>query len=88
MAVFAFLLGFIHEEEFALLALCLSGIHCVSLMLTYAVAVSVALIGVTLLAIQGYEVIEARLRKYQEYIPKAMAGLFVLMAILYLLRLL
>lgn len=49
---------------------------------------AVALIGVTLLAIQGYEVIEARLRKYQEYIPKAMAGLFVLMAILYLLRLL
>lgn len=88
MAVFAFLLGFVHEEEFALLALCLGGIQCVSLMLTYALAVSAALIGVTLLAIHGFHLVEDRLRKYQDYIPKAMAGLFVLMAILYLLRLL
>lgn len=86
MAVFAFLLGFIHEEEFALLALCLGGIHCVSLMLTYALAVSVALIGVTLLAIQGYHLVEDRLKKYQDYIPKALAGLFALMAVLYLFR--
>ncbi|MGH7381150.1 MAG: hypothetical protein ACREKR_02840 [Candidatus Methylomirabilales bacterium] len=88
MAVFAFLLGFIHEEEFALLALCLGGVQCLSLMVAYALAVSVALIGVTLLAIQGYHLIEARLKDYQDYIPKALAGLFVLMAILYLLRLL
>jgi nickel/cobalt transporter (NicO) family protein len=86
MAVFAFLLGFIHEEEFALLALCLGGIHCVALMLTYALAVSVALIGVTLLAIQGYHLVEDRLKKYQDYIPKALAGLFALMAVLYLFR--
>ncbi len=86
MAVFAFLLGFIHEEEFALLALCLGGIHCVALMLTYALAVSVAIIGVTLLAIQGYHLLEERLRRYDEYIPKALAGLFILMAILYLFR--
>lgn len=88
MAVFAFLLGFVHEEEFALLALCLGGIQCVSLMLTHALAVSAALIGGTLLAIHGFHLVEDRLRKYQDYIPKAMAGLFVLMAILYLLRLL
>ena len=86
MAVFAFLLGFIHEEEFALLALCLGGIHCVALMLTYALAVSVAIIGVTLLAIQGYHLLEERLREYEAYIPKALAGLFVLMAVLYLFR--
>jgi len=88
MAAFAFLLGFVHEEEFALLALCLGGVQCVALMLTYALAVSVALISVTLLAIQGYHLIEAHLRRYEEYVPKAMAGLFLLMAILYLLRLL
>lgn len=86
MAVFAFLLGFIHEEEFALLALCLGGIHCVALMLTYALAVSVAIIGVTLLAIQGYHLLEERLKEYEAYIPKALAGLFVLMAFLYLFR--
>ena len=84
MAVFAFFLGFIHEEEFALLALCLGGIHCVTLMLAYALAVSVSLIGVTLLAIQGYHLVEDRLRQYEEYIPKVLAGLFILMAILYL----
>jgi ABC-type microcin C transport system permease subunit YejE len=86
MAVFAFILGFIHEEEFALLALCLGGIHCVALMLTYALAVSIAIIGVTLLAIQGYHLLEERLREYEAYIPKALTGLFVLMAVLYLFR--
>ncbi|MFQ5658708.1 MAG: hypothetical protein ACE5G5_14290, partial [Candidatus Methylomirabilales bacterium] len=86
MAVFAFLLGFIHEEEFALLALCLGGIHCVTLMLTYALAVSATLIGVTLLAIQGYRLVEDRVRQYEPYIPKVLAGLFILMAILYLVR--
>ena len=86
MAVFAFLLGFIHEEEFALLALCLGGVHCVALMLTYALAVSAALIGVTLLAIHGYRLLEDRLRQYEEHIPKALAGLFILMAILYFVR--
>ncbi len=86
MAVFAFLLGFIHEEEFALLALCLGGVHCVALMLTYALAVSVAIIGVTLLAIHGYRLVEDRLKQYEQYLPKALAGLFILMAILYLLH--
>lgn len=86
MAVFAFLLGFIHEEEFALLALCLGGIHCVALMLTYALAVSVAIIGVTLLAIHGYRLVEDRVKQYEKHIPKALAGLFVLMAVLYLFR--
>jgi hypothetical protein len=41
---------------------------------------------VTLLAIQGYHLLEERLRRYDEYIPKALAGLFILMAILYLFR--
>ncbi|HZX61146.1 MAG TPA: hypothetical protein VFF51_05315 [Candidatus Methylomirabilis sp.] len=88
MAVFAFLLGFVHEEEFALLALCLGGVQCLSLMVAYALAVSFALVGVTLLAIHGYQLIEAQLKEYQDYIPKALAGLFVLMAVLYLFRLL
>ncbi len=86
MAVFAFLLGFIHEEEFALLALCLGGVHCVTLMLTYALAVSAALVGVTLLAIHGYRLLEDRVKQYEQYMPKALAGLFILMAVLYLLR--
>ncbi len=86
MAVFAFLLGFIHEEEFALLALCLGGVHCVRLMLTYALAVSAALVGVTLVAIHGYRVLEDRLKQYEEYLPKALAGLFILMAVLYFVR--
>ena len=86
MAVFAFLLGFIHEEEFALLALCLGGVHCVTLMLTYALAVSAALVGVTLLAIHGYRMLEDRLKQYEAYTPKALAGLFILMAVLYLVR--
>ena len=55
-------------------------------MLTYALAVSVAIIGITLVAIHGYRLVEDRLKQYEQYLPKALAGLFVLMAILYLLR--
>ncbi len=88
LAVFAFLLGFIHEEEFALLALCLGGVRCVTLMLAYALAVSAALIAVTALAIQGYHLLEHRLRAYEGHLPKGLAALLVLMAALYLLRIL
>jgi ABC-type Zn2+ transport system substrate-binding protein/surface adhesin len=39
IAVFAFILGFAHEEEFALLALAIGGINPLILMLTYSIAV-------------------------------------------------
>jgi hypothetical protein len=55
-------------------------------MLTYALAVSAALIGVTLLAIHGYRLVEDRLKQYEHHIPKVLSGLFVLMAVLYLVR--
>jgi len=55
IATFAFLLGFAHEEEFALLTLAVGGIDPLMLMLLYAASVTFALIGVTLLCVKAYE---------------------------------
>jgi len=44
LATFAFILGFAHEEEFALLALAASGINAWALMISYGLAVLLGLI--------------------------------------------
>ncbi len=53
LAAFAFTLGFAHEEEFQIIALCAGSAHCLSLMLTYALAVIAGLIALTLLLVAG-----------------------------------
>lgn len=50
IASIAFVLGFSHEEEFALLALAVGGVDPLVLMLTYASSVMIGLMGVTLTA--------------------------------------
>jgi hypothetical protein len=77
IAVFALVLGFVHEEEFALLALAVGGVDPLRLMLTYAGAVMGALIAVTLLAVKVYSQMEEKLRKYEGVIPK-ISGLILL----------
>lgn len=55
LALFAFTLGFAHEEEFQLIALCAGSNQCLSLMLSYALAVMAGLVALTLLLIAGME---------------------------------
>lgn len=86
IAVFAFALGFIHEEEFALLALCLGNLQCLGMMLTYALAVTVALIGLTLGSIATVNRLEDRFEQVTRYLPKVSAVILVGMAVLYLVR--
>src|SRR5712692_6853134 len=52
LAVFAIVLGFAHEEQFVILALAAGGHNPFVLLIAYTAAVSVALIGVTILGIK------------------------------------
>lgn len=87
IATFAFVLGFAHEEEFALLALAVGGIDPLMLMLSYAAAVTLALIGVTILSVKAYEAVHLKIRRYEKYIPKISALILLLMAIALILNL-
>jgi nickel/cobalt transporter (NicO) family protein len=86
IAVFAFILGFVHEEEFALLAFCIDEINCLALMASYATAVSLSIITITLLAIHAYQKIEHKMHNVEHYLPKISAVVLVIMAIIFLVR--
>ncbi len=81
LASFAFILGFAHEEEIALLALVASGLNAWILMLAYGFAVLLGLMAVTIMGVKIYKRFQPKLARYEKYIPKVTAGLLVLMAI-------
>jgi ABC-type Zn2+ transport system substrate-binding protein/surface adhesin len=87
IAVFAFVLGFVHEEEFALLALAVGGVNPLILMVCYAASVTAALIGVTLISIKAYQQVQVKIKRYEKYIPKINATVLVVMAIAFILGL-
>jgi small-conductance mechanosensitive channel len=81
IAWFAFLLGFAHEEEFEIIALCAGSTYCLELMLAYAVTVIVGIVGLTLLLIAGYETYEERVEEYAPYLPLFSASVLVVMGL-------
>ncbi len=81
LASFAFVLGFVHEEEFALLALVAGGVNAWVLMFSYGVSVLLGLMAVTLAGVKIYKRLQPKLIRYERYIPKISAGLLVVMAI-------
>jgi nickel/cobalt transporter (NicO) family protein len=85
LASCAFVLGFAHEEEFALLALAVGGLNPVLLMVAYGLAVTAGLIGVTVLAMKMYERIKERISRYEKYIPKISGAILIIMAVAMLL---
>ena len=80
LATFAFILGFAHEEEFALLALVASGVNAWVLMVIYGLSVTVSLIGITLLGIRIYKLLQPRLIRYERYVPRITGAILVVMA--------
>ena len=80
LASFAFILGFAHEEEIALLALAASGLNAWILMVSYGVAVLLGLIVATIAGVKLYKQFQPKLARYEKYIPKIGAGLLVIMA--------
>ena len=81
IAAFALVLGFAHEEEFVILTLAVGGINPLFLMITYATAVAVGLIGVTILAVKVYSYIQHKVIQYTKYLPKISALILAAMAV-------
>jgi len=81
IAWFAFVLGFAHEEEFEIIALCAGSTHCLELMTTYALTVIVGIVGLTLLLIAGYQQSEERVERYTPYLPLVSATVLVVMGL-------
>jgi nickel/cobalt exporter len=77
----AFFLGFAHEEEFEIIALCAGSTHCLELMLVYAFAVILALVALTLLLVAGFEHYEEKVEHYAEYFPTISAAILILMGL-------
>jgi len=87
IATFAFILGFVHEEEFALLALAVGGIDPLLLMISYAASVTIMLVGATLICVKAYRRFLPEIRSRQKYIPKISAISLLIMAIAFILGL-
>jgi uncharacterized membrane protein len=81
LASFAFVLGFAHEEEIALLALVAGGLNAWVLMLSYGVSVLLGLMVATVVGVKLYEQFQPKLSRYEKYIPKIGAALLVIMAV-------
>lgn len=81
IAWFAFLLGFAHEEEFEIIAICTGSNYCLELMSVYALTVIVGIVGLTMLLIAGYHRYEERVEQYTPYLPAFSAAVLVLMGV-------
>ncbi|WP_049901844.1 sulfite exporter TauE/SafE family protein [Halococcus agarilyticus] len=81
IAWFAFVLGFAHEEEFEIIALCTGSNHCLELMSAYAITVVVGIVGLTMLLVAGYHSYEERVEQYTPYLPVFSAVVLVLMGL-------
>jgi ABC-type nickel/cobalt efflux system permease component RcnA len=81
IAWFAFLLGFAHEEEFEIIALCAGSTYCLELMSAYALTVIVGIVGLTMLLIAGYEHYEETVEQYTPYLPAFSATVLILMGL-------
>ncbi|NHN61525.1 MULTISPECIES: hypothetical protein [Halorussus] len=81
IAGFAFVLGFAHEEEFEIIAMCAGSNYCLSLMTTYALTVVVGIVTLTLLLIAGYQRYEERVERYTDYLPAFSAAVLILMGL-------
>lgn len=84
LAAVAFALGFAHEEEFAILALCAGRTSCWGVMGAYAAAVAVVILALTLVSLAAVDRFRERLEKWHHRLPRMGALVLVTMGILYL----
>jgi nickel/cobalt exporter len=87
LAGFAFALGFVHEEEFAIIALAAGRASPWLVMAVYAGAVSLSLILLTSLAIATLNRFENRLGRYDHHLPRVSAVILAAMGLAYIFRL-
>jgi len=87
IAWFAFLLGFAHEEEFEIIALCAGSTRCLELMTAYALTVILGIVVLTMALIAGYSRFEERVERYASYLPVVSAAVLTLMGLGFVLGL-
>ncbi|SNZ15240.1 hypothetical protein SAMN06269185_2429 [Natronoarchaeum philippinense] len=81
IAWFAFVLGFAHEEEFEIIALCAGSNYCLELMSAYALTVIAGIVGLTMLLIAGYQHSEETVERYTPYLPAFSAAVLIIMGV-------
>jgi nickel/cobalt exporter len=81
IAWFAFVLGFAHEEEFEIIALCTGSNYCLELMSAYALTVIFGIVGLTMLLVAGYQNYEEKVKQYTPYLPAFSAAILIIMGI-------
>ncbi|ELZ82133.1 hypothetical protein C455_02949 [Haloferax larsenii JCM 13917] len=81
IAWFAFVLGFAHEEEFEIIAMCAGSNYCLELMSTYALTVIFGIVALTMALIAGYQSFESEVEKYTPYLPVFSAAVLILMGV-------
>jgi nickel/cobalt transporter (NicO) family protein len=75
-------LGFAHEEEFVILALAASqSIDPITLTIAYALSVSAALIGITVISMKFYQRFQYKVIHYSKYLPNITAILLIFMSV-------
>lgn len=72
-AGFAFLIGFAHEEQLALLGFCAGAGNCLTLVLVHGIAVTVSITTMVLLTVLAYKQMQERVENVDEYLPLASA---------------
>jgi hypothetical protein len=74
--------GFVHEEEFVILAIAASqSVDPILLIIAYAISVSAALIGITMISLKFYLRFQYRIIQYSKYLPKIAALFLIFMSI-------
>jgi ABC-type nickel/cobalt efflux system permease component RcnA len=87
ITIFALILGFAHEEEFALLALAVGGVNPLIMMLAYAFAVTLGIIGITLISVKIFYKIQYKFKKYEQLLPKISALILIALSFSFFLGL-
>jgi ABC-type nickel/cobalt efflux system permease component RcnA len=77
IAWYAFFLGFGHGEELQIFAMCAGSEYCPALLASYALAVLVGIVGLTLLLLVSYEYFEQRIERFSAYLPELSALILV-----------
>ena len=81
LASFALLIGFVHAEEFMLIDLFLEGYNPWLLTISYATAVTISLMGITLICTKFYQQFLPKFISNQDKIPKISAIILLIMAL-------
>lgn len=84
---FAFALGFVHEEEFAIIALAAGKASPWVVMAVYAIAVAASLVLLTILTVALFSRFETVLRRHKHKLPRVSAIILATMGLAYLFRL-